>query len=173
MARNPCSVMRLSGEAGHIQIGGPRRSSGGSAAREPARGARRYNGALGGAPRCPRRPCSSLSFPFCSASRLRRRLSGAIPRRSRAAAPPAQGAAAVVFRNGDVYTMDSQRPWARGVAVRGNLIVAVSDTDVMPPGIVGAQTRIVDLGGRMLLPGFIDGHVALQPGRGAHRSTST
>ena len=35
------------------------------------------------------------------------------------AQPSAQAPADVVFRNGDVYTMDPQRPWARGVAVRG------------------------------------------------------
>ena len=83
---------------------------------------------------------------------------GRDPAPQQAAAPPAQGSAAVVFRNGDVYTMDPQRPWARAVAVRGNLIVAVADTDAMPAGVIGAKTRVIDLGGRMLLPGFVDGH---------------
>jgi len=76
--------------------------------------------------------------------------------------PPAvssQAPADVVFRNGDVYTMDSQRPWARGVAVRGSRIAAVVESDAVPAGLVGPKTRVVDLGGRMLLPGFIDGHV--------------
>jgi hypothetical protein len=65
----------------------------------------------------------------------------------------------VVFTNGDVYTMDPRRPWARGVAVRGSQIDAVFDGGSVPAGFVGPKTRVVDLGGRMLLPGFIDGHV--------------
>jgi predicted amidohydrolase YtcJ len=67
--------------------------------------------------------------------------------------------AGVVFRNGDVYTMNPGRPWARGVAVRGSQIAAVFEGDAIPAGFVGPKTRVVDLGGRMLLPGFIDGHV--------------
>jgi len=74
-----------------------------------------------------------------------------------AAAP--QAPADVVFTNGDVYTMDPRRPWARGVAVRGSQIGAVFDGGSVPAGLVGPKTRVVDLGGRMLLPGFIDGHV--------------
>jgi predicted amidohydrolase YtcJ len=76
-----------------------------------------------------------------------------------AAATPPQAPADVVFRNGDVYTMDPGRPWARGVAVRGSQIAAVLESDAVPAGLVGPKTRVVDLGGRMLLPGFIDGHV--------------
>ena len=74
-----------------------------------------------------------------------------------AAAP--QAPADVVFRNGDVYTMDPGLPWARGVAVRGSRIAAVLEGDTVPAGLIGPKTRVVDLGGRMLLPGFIDGHV--------------
>lgn len=76
--------------------------------------------------------------------------------------PAAESPAApadVVFRNGDVYTMDPGRPWARGVAVRGSQIAAVLDGDAVPAGLIGPKTRVVDLGGRLLLPGFIDGHV--------------
>ena len=84
-----------------------------------------------------------------------------------AAWTPDQGPAAntpatpadVVFRNGDVYTMDPGRPWARGVAVRGSQIAAVLEGDAIPAGFIGPKTRVVDLGGRMLLPGLIDGHV--------------
>ena len=73
--------------------------------------------------------------------------------------PSVQAPADVVFRNGDVYTMDPRRPWARGVAVRGGQIVGVTASDAVPAGVLGPSTRVVDLGGRLLLPGFIDGHV--------------
>lgn len=76
--------------------------------------------------------------------------------------PPASAAQApadVVFRNGDVYTMNPQHPWVRGVAVRAGTIVGLAASDSAPAGVVGPNTRVVDLGGRLLLPGFIDGHV--------------
>lgn len=69
-------------------------------------------------------------------------------------APPAD----VVFRNGRVYTMEADRPWAAAVAVRGNSIVGVFDSDADAARLTGPSTRVVDLAGRLLLPGFIDGH---------------
>jgi len=87
-------------------------------------------------------------------------MSGDMPGTAREpAANTAQAAADVVFRNGDVYTMDPRRPWARGVAVRGPQIAAVMETDAVPARLIGPATRVIDLGGRLLLPGFIDGHV--------------
>ena len=64
----------------------------------------------------------------------------------------------LVFRNGDVYTVDAARTWARAVAVAGNRIVYVgSDAEV--EAFVAPDTRVVDLDGRMLMPGFQDSHV--------------
>ncbi len=73
----------------------------------------------------------------------------------------------LVFLSGAVYTVDPQRPWAEAIAVRGGRIVAVgSNSEVRP--YVGDDTRVVDLDGRMLLPGFHDAH--LHPRlRGARR----
>lgn len=65
---------------------------------------------------------------------------------------------ATVFRGGVVYTLEPGRPWASAVAVRGNRIVAVgADHEAM--AVAGPDARIVDLGGRMLLPGFVEGHI--------------
>ncbi len=69
----------------------------------------------------------------------------------------------LVFRNGAVYTVDAARSWASAVAVAGNRIVYVG-TDGGAAPFVGAGTRVVDLGGRMMLPGFQDSH--LHPGGG-------
>jgi len=71
---------------------------------------------------------------------------------------PGEGPAEVVFRRGAVYTMDPRRPWAQAVAVRGRRIVAVGSDDEVS-ATVGAGTRVVDLDGRMLLPGFVDAHI--------------
>ena len=63
----------------------------------------------------------------------------------------------VVFRNGPVYTVNSEKPWASAVAVKGKRIVYVGD-EAGVQEFVGPQTRVVDLAGKMLLPGFIDSH---------------
>ena len=62
-----------------------------------------------------------------------------------------------VFVNGAVYTMDAKQPRAEAVAVRGKRIVYVGTTAGTKP-FVGTSTKVVDLAGRMLLPGFIDSH---------------
>ena len=76
-----------------------------------------------------------------------------IPRPARA-----QNPAEVVLTGGAVYTMDARRSWAQAVAIRGGRIVYVgSDAGARP--WVGPATRVVPLGGRMVLPGFQDAHV--------------
>jgi predicted amidohydrolase YtcJ len=64
----------------------------------------------------------------------------------------------LVFVNGAVYTVDAARRWARAVAIRDGGIVAVG-TDDRVRELVGARTQVIDLRGRMLLPGFQDAHV--------------
>jgi hypothetical protein len=63
----------------------------------------------------------------------------------------------LIFRGGRIWTVDPARPEAEAVAVSGERIVAVgSAAEVME--LRGPATRVVDLGQRMLLPGFIDAH---------------
>ena len=64
----------------------------------------------------------------------------------------------MVFVNGPVFTVDSSRRWARGVAVAGERIVAVSENGDMAEWIE-PHTEVVDLEGKLLLPGFQDAHV--------------
>jgi len=67
-------------------------------------------------------------------------------------------AANLALVNGRVYTMDAARRWASAVAVSQGRIVAVgTDADVRE--LIGRGTEVVDLGGRMLVPGFQDAHV--------------
>lgn len=72
----------------------------------------------------------------------------------------------VVFMGGDVYTVEEGRPWAKGVAVKDNEIVAIFDDDAAAQAYIGSETRVIDLKGRMLMPGFVDGHSHLN-GAGA------
>lgn len=64
---------------------------------------------------------------------------------------------ATVFRSGTVYTLNPQQPWAQAIAVRGRDVVAVGrDEEVL--SAAGPDARIIDLNGRMVLPGFVEGH---------------
>ena len=64
----------------------------------------------------------------------------------------------LAFVNGAVYTVDASSSWARAVAVRDGRIVAVGPHDEIREH-VGSGTQVVDLAGKMLLPGFQDAHV--------------
>jgi predicted amidohydrolase YtcJ len=76
-----------------------------------------------------------------------------------AAAPRADA----VYRNGYVYTVDARDSVQQAIAVRGGRIVYVGD-DAGAAQLVGTGTRVVDLNGRMLMPGLIDAHMHPQSG---------
>jgi predicted amidohydrolase YtcJ len=60
--------------------------------------------------------------------------------------------------NGAVYTVDDARSWAQAVAITdGKISIVGTDDDVRQA--VGPGTEVVDLAGRMLVPGFQDAHV--------------
>lgn len=63
----------------------------------------------------------------------------------------------VVYVNARIWTGDSAAPSAEALAVRdGRLVRVGGDADVR--ALAGASTRVVDLGGRRVVPGFIDAH---------------
>lgn len=62
-----------------------------------------------------------------------------------------------VFLGGGVYTSDENHSWAEAVAVSDGEIVFVG-TDKDAGTFIGANTEVVNLDGKMLLPGFHDGH---------------
>lgn len=71
---------------------------------------------------------------------------------------PSQGLFAdLVFVGGKVLTMDAENTAAEAVAVRRDEIVAVGSAEDAR-ALTGPETRVVDLKGRTLLPGFIDPH---------------
>lgn len=67
-------------------------------------------------------------------------------------------AADILFTNARVYTVEPSQPWAEAVAVDEGQIVAVGAAKDLSR-YRGEGTRIVDLGGRLVLPGFGDAHV--------------
>jgi predicted amidohydrolase YtcJ len=67
-------------------------------------------------------------------------------------------AADLIITHGKIWTVDPARPTAQSVAVLGDRIVAVgSDAEVA--AWRGPQTRVIDAGGKLVLPGFNDAHV--------------
>jgi predicted amidohydrolase YtcJ len=67
----------------------------------------------------------------------------------------------LVLRSGKVAVVDSAFTFARALAVRGDRIVftgSIKDAEKY----IGPQTRVIDLGGKLVIPGLIDAHVHLR-----------
>ncbi len=70
------------------------------------------------------------------------------------AAPPAD----LILHNGYIWTVNDENPTAEALAVRNGKFSAVgSNEEVLKHR--GPDTRVVDLSGRFVVPGFIDSHV--------------
>jgi predicted amidohydrolase YtcJ len=70
----------------------------------------------------------------------------------------AQPAASLVLLNGKIWTANETQPRAEAVACLGNRIVAVGSNGEIRKWI-GPGTEVLDLGGKLVLPGFNDAHV--------------
>ena len=74
------------------------------------------------------------------------------------ASATASAQADIVIRNASIHTMDAKRPTASSIAMLNGRVVAIgSDGDTK--SWVGRTTRVIDAGGRLVLPGFNDAHV--------------
>lgn len=65
--------------------------------------------------------------------------------------------ATLVLVNGNFFTVDSLNPHASALAIRGDRILYVGD-DAGATALADRQTRIIDLKGAFVMPGFIEGH---------------
>jgi predicted amidohydrolase YtcJ len=73
-----------------------------------------------------------------------------------------------VMRNGYVYTVDGQNSVQQAIAISSGKIVYVG-SDAGVDAYIGKQTQLIDLAGRMLMPGFVDAH--MHPGDGGRAMT--
>jgi predicted amidohydrolase YtcJ len=80
-----------------------------------------------------------------------------------AVAAHAAAPADLVYRNGFVYTVDASDSVHQALAVRAGRIVYVG-ANAGAGALVGKATRVIDLHGRMLMPGLVDGHMHPQSG---------
>ena len=66
--------------------------------------------------------------------------------------------ATLVLLNGRIWTADTSRPWAEGLAVRGDRLLAVGSNEEIR-ALIGDDTRLIDAEGGFVTPGLIDTHV--------------
>jgi len=71
---------------------------------------------------------------------------------------PQASEADAVYKNGFVYTADGPRSRAQAFAVRDGKFLTVGSNDDMK-AITGNDTKVIDLKGRMVMPGLIDSHI--------------
>ena len=74
------------------------------------------------------------------------------------AAPATQNAADSIYFGGDIVTVNDAQPTAEAIAIKDGKIVAVGSLAELTASSKGSATKMVDLGGKTLLPGFIDPH---------------
>lgn len=75
-----------------------------------------------------------------------------------ASAAPVANQADTVYLNGNIYTVEAGRPKARALAIVGQKLVYVGSVQGAKK-YVGARTQVVDLNGKTVLPGLIEGHM--------------
>jgi len=63
----------------------------------------------------------------------------------------------LVLRNGKLITLEEGAPQAQALAARGGKITAIGTNQQMQ-SYIGPSTKVIDLGGRLAIPGFIEGH---------------
>lgn len=63
-----------------------------------------------------------------------------------------------VFQNGRVHTVNGNDDIVESIAVKDGIITAVGSNDQLA-SLVGESTRVIDLDGRMLMPGLVDAHM--------------
>ncbi len=81
-------------------------------------------------------------------------LSACVARETR---PVSAETAELIITNGKVTTLDAERPEASAVAVRDGRILAVGD-EAQVRALASASTRVIDAGGRRVIPGLNDSH---------------
>jgi predicted amidohydrolase YtcJ len=74
------------------------------------------------------------------------------------AASPTPPAADAIYHGGNIVTINDAQPDAQALAVKNGRILAVGERKAIEAKHKGAKTKVVDLRGKTLLPGFFDAH---------------
>ncbi|MCK5628935.1 amidohydrolase family protein, partial [Candidatus Bathyarchaeota archaeon] len=66
----------------------------------------------------------------------------------------------LVLRDGAVLTMNTVQPYAEAIALKNDKILKVGKNEAIDR-LIGNNTKVINLNGRVVVPGFIDTHVHL------------
>jgi predicted amidohydrolase YtcJ len=69
----------------------------------------------------------------------------------------------LVIINGKVLTIDKDKPVSEAIAIKGDIIIAVGSTTKISQLVDKDVTKVIDAGGRLVIPGFNDAHVHFGP----------
>jgi predicted amidohydrolase YtcJ len=69
----------------------------------------------------------------------------------------------ILIVHAKIYTVDEKKPWAQGLAIRKGKIVAVG-SDEQIARFRGIGTKLIDAGGKLVLPSFTDSHIHMADG---------
>lgn len=72
--------------------------------------------------------------------------------------PKPEATADTIYQGGDIVTIDDAQPNVEALAIKDGKILGVGRLDVVTKAHKGMATAVVDLGGRTLMPGFLDPH---------------
>ena len=68
--------------------------------------------------------------------------------------------AELLLHNGKIITLNKEQPFVSSLAVKEGRIFKVGDYDEVKP-LMGQNTKVIDLAGKTVIPGFIDSHIHL------------
>lgn len=63
-----------------------------------------------------------------------------------------------IYSGGNIITVNDAQPSVQAIAIKDGKILAVGDVDAVSAAHKGSKTKVIDLAGKTLLPGFIDAH---------------
>jgi predicted amidohydrolase YtcJ len=63
----------------------------------------------------------------------------------------------IVFMNGQIETLNTKQPKANAVAIKDEKFIAIGSNQKIK-GYIGANTKVVDLDQKLVVPGFVDAH---------------
>jgi adenine deaminase len=65
----------------------------------------------------------------------------------------------IVYVNATIWTGNPRQPWAEFITVVHGRVSKIGNSSQIQFAVIGTKTKVVDLGGRFVVPGFIDSHV--------------
>lgn len=72
-----------------------------------------------------------------------------------------QETADVIYKNGKIYTVNENQPWAEAVAIKDGKFIKVGSNEEVE-SLIGNSTKVIDIGGKFVMPGLHDTHVHIE-----------